>query len=71
MKKVRFPGMDMPLMLFTLMSIMFYYRAYVENLKKYWLGCGIFFGLALLTKGPMALFIPLAILLHLLWTRKW
>ena len=70
MKKVRFPGMDMPLMLFTLASIMFYYRAYVENLKKYWLGCGVFFGLALLTKGPMALFIPLAILLHLLWTKK-
>jgi len=70
MKKVRFPGMDMPLMLFTLVSIMFYYRAYAENLKKYWLGCGIFFGLALLTKGPMAFFIPLAILLHLLWTRK-
>ena len=70
MKKVRFPGMDMPLMLFTLVSIMFYYKAYVDNLKKYWIGCGVFFGLAMLTKGPMALFIPLAILIHLGWTKK-
>lgn len=36
----------------------------------WWLGAGIFFGLALLTKGPPALLLPMTIGLHLLLTGK-
>jgi 4-amino-4-deoxy-L-arabinose transferase-like glycosyltransferase len=62
-KKSRFPNLDLPLMLFTLVSLRFYF-------KKSWLLCGVFFGLALLTKGPMGLFIPIIIFLHLIFTKN-
>mgnify|MGYP003974948359 CR=1 FL=1 len=62
-KKSRFPNMDLPLMLFTLVSLRFYF-------KKSWLLCGVFFGLALLTKGPMGLFIPIIIFIHIFLTKN-
>jgi 4-amino-4-deoxy-L-arabinose transferase-like glycosyltransferase len=62
-KKSRFPNLDLPLMLFVLLSLKYYF-------KKAWYLCGIFFGLSLLTKGPIGLFIPLIILSHLIMTKK-
>ena len=32
---------------------------------------GIFFGFSLLTKGPMAVFIPITILFHIAWSKEW
>lgn len=69
-KKTRFPNMDLPLMLFIFLSLICAYQAIVENQKKYWPICGVFFGLALLTKGPVALSIPLALFIFLIVIKK-
>ncbi len=70
MKKVRFPNFDILLMFFILVSLYFYARAVFENNKKSWFFCGAFFGLAMLTKGPMAIFVPLTIFSHLIVTKN-
>ena len=67
-KKSRFPNLDTPLMFFTLTSLYYYWRALGD--KRYWLISGLFFGLALLTKGPIGFFIPLIMILHILVTRR-
>jgi 4-amino-4-deoxy-L-arabinose transferase-like glycosyltransferase len=69
-KKSRFPNLDTPLMLFILLSILSYYRAFVSGKSIGWILSGIFFGFALLCKGPPAFAIPLAILLHLGLTKN-
>ncbi len=69
-KKTRFPSLDGPLMLFVFLSLYFYFEAYKKNKSSSWLLCGVFFGLSLLTKGPMAGLIPLAILVHLAFTKS-
>lgn len=69
-KKTRFPSLDGPLMLFVFMSLFFYFDAFKKNKKHSWVLTGLFFGLALLTKGPMAGLIPLAIIMHLLFAKK-
>lgn len=67
-KKSRFPNLDLPLMLFIFTSLYFYWKAFSENLNRDWILSGLFFGLALLTKGPMAVFVPLTLLVHLATT---
>ncbi len=64
-KKVRFPNTDIALMLFALLG----YWAFLKTRedRKWWYLNGLFFGLALLTKGPLAFLIPAAQLLSLLW----
>ena len=69
-KKSRFPNLDLPLMLTTLASLKFYYNAYKHNLKKDWIFCGLFFGLGLLVKGPVGVFVPMVILFHLVVTKN-
>jgi 4-amino-4-deoxy-L-arabinose transferase-like glycosyltransferase len=70
MKKLRFPNMDIPLMLSIYLSLICYYIFLIKNKNKYWLGCGLFFGCSLLIKGPIGLFIPIIIVLHLFFTRN-
>lgn len=69
-KKTRFPNLDIPLMFFMLCSFKAYFYALKSNNNKNWSISGIFFGFALLTKPPIALFIPFIILVHLLTNRK-
>ena len=67
-KKSRFVNLDIPLMFFTSAALFFYWRAFTSN--RHYYGYGIFFGLSLLTKGPMGLFIPMITTTHLLLTGK-
>lgn len=69
-KKARFPNLDLPLCFFMLGSLIFYLKAFVQRRGRFWAGAGIFFGLALLTKGPPALALPLTYLVHLALTKK-
>jgi len=68
-KKVRFPNIDLPLMLFFFVSFCFFYMAITKN-KKNWYGCGLFFGLSLLCKGPVALLIPTCVLISLALSKR-
>jgi 4-amino-4-deoxy-L-arabinose transferase-like glycosyltransferase len=70
MKKLRFPNMDIPLMLSIYLSIICYYLYLIKNKTKYWIGCGLFFGCSVLIKGPIGFFIPIIILLHLFFTKR-
>lgn len=70
LKHSRHPNFDMPLMMVSFLSISFYLEAFETHLKRHWYLCGIFFGLAMLFKGPMAVFIPLTILFHLFSSKK-
>ena len=63
-KKTRFPNLDVPLMCFMLLALFSYYRASLEGKWRQWLCCGFFFGLCLLTKGPLAFFVPIIIFVH-------
>ncbi len=67
-KKSRFPNLDTPLMFFTLTSLYYYFRALGD--KRYWILSGLFFGLSLLTKGPMGFFIPIIMSVHILVTKR-
>jgi 4-amino-4-deoxy-L-arabinose transferase-like glycosyltransferase len=67
-KKVRFPNTDISLMLFCLLG--FYFFLKTKEHKKWWYLNGVFFGLALLTKGPLAFLIPLAQLISLFWNTR-
>ena len=69
-KKSRFPNLDSPLMLTTLLAIYFYTRFLVEKNVTYWFPVGISFGLALLIKGPSGLFPCFVIAAHALATRN-
>lgn len=66
----RHPNFDMPLMLTCFLSINFYIQAIELNSKRDWFLSGIFFGLAMLFKGPMAVFVPVTIFVHLIVTKK-
>jgi len=72
LKKVRFPNLDIPLTFFSSLSLYFYYHALNFRIKafRFWILSGVFFGFALLCKGPPALFVPLTIFLHLAFTQK-
>ena len=69
-KKLRFPNMDLPLCFFMLTSLIFYIKAFTQRRNIFWILSGIFFGLALLAKGPPALALPLTFLIHLALTRR-
>ena len=69
-KKSRFPNMDFPLMFFILCGLIFYFNA-LKGKKYSWYICGIFWGLSLLIKGPMAVLLPLSIFIHIIFTKKW
>jgi 4-amino-4-deoxy-L-arabinose transferase-like glycosyltransferase len=66
----RHPNFDMALMLTCFLSINFYIQAIEYNLKRDWYLTGIFFGLAMLFKGPMAIFIPATIFVHFVTTKR-
>lgn len=70
MKKTRFPGLDVPLMLSFAVSLGSYYLAVFKGHKKLWIVCGVFAGLGLLIKGFPALLIALIIFLHLIFTKR-
>lgn len=53
-KKVRFPGLDIPLALFYLASFFNFKDALKSNHLKDWTLAGLFFGLCFLIKGPPA-----------------
>ena len=66
----RHPNFDMPLMFACVLSISFFINAMETNRKKDWYLSGVFFGLAMLFKGPMAIFIPLTMIVHLIVSKK-
>ena len=70
LKKARFPNIDIPLMLWTSLALIESYRAIVLNKVNRWWSCGFFFGLALLSKGPLAGQIVLSIAVFLIWEKK-
>ncbi len=70
MKKARIPLMEVPIILFSLVSLLFYYKAFLKNRWRDWLASGLFFGLALLMKGVPALFIPLGTFIHICITKR-
>jgi hypothetical protein len=57
-------------MLFCFLSINFYLKAIANNRKQDWYLTGLFFGLAMLLKGPMAIFVPITIIIHLFVTKR-
>ena len=63
-KKSRFVNLDIPLMFFMTASLFFYWRAISGHLRHYFT-YGIFFGLSLLTKGPIGLLLPMITTTHL------
>jgi len=69
LKQSRFPNQDVPLMLFNALSVYSFYYFYETRKKIYFISSGIFFGLAMLTKGPLAVFAPLSIFLFLVIKR--
>ena len=70
-KKARIPLIETPLMFFSLISILFYYQAYLYNKWRDWLSSGIFFGLAMLVKGVPSFYILISIFLHTLFTKNY
>jgi hypothetical protein len=66
----RHPNFDIPLMLMSFLAMNFYIEALEFQKKKSWFFVGAFFGLAMLFKGPMAIFIPTSILMHLIITKR-
>jgi 4-amino-4-deoxy-L-arabinose transferase-like glycosyltransferase len=66
----RHPNFDMPLMFSCFMAMSFYIKALEVSKKRYWYYSGVFFGLAMLFKGPMAVFIPLTMIIHLVISKK-
>ena len=62
-KSSRFPNLDIPLMFFFSCSLYFYYRGFLGKFFNFF-PCGFFFGLSLLTKGPVGLLIPVIITVH-------
>jgi 4-amino-4-deoxy-L-arabinose transferase-like glycosyltransferase len=71
MKKIRFPGLDLPLMFFGLLCVYYLDRGARKNRGVDWTWAGIFFGLSMLCKGPMAFYLPLGFLLYAISTKQW
>jgi len=67
-KKVRFPNIDIPLMLFLFVAFLLFLKAREKD--KFWYLNGVVFGLALLTKGPLGFLIPICQLCSLLWLKE-
>lgn len=69
-KRSRSPMLEIPLMLFALLSLMSYFKAFLHNRIKDYFLAGFFWGCALLIKGHAAFFIALAIFFHLIITKE-
>lgn len=70
LKKTRFPNLDIALMLAIFLSISYYWKAFCYNKRSDWLLCGFFFGISALVKGPMCVWIPAIIIVHLAFEKK-
>lgn len=71
MKKARFPNIDFPLSLCLLICFYFYLKSFKEEKSiKNWLLVGLFFGFALLIKGPVAFVVGMVIFAHLFLIKK-
>lgn len=70
-RKCRYPLLETPLLLFSTLSFLSYYRAFLWNKSRDYFWAGLFWGLALLMKGHAAFFIPAGIGLHLLITQHY
>lgn len=71
MKKTRFPGLDTPMMFFSFASLILFYQYYKSRKIIYSLSSGVLWGFALLSKGPIALFVPLSAIIFILIKREW
>ena len=56
----RHPNLDVPLAVFSVLALHAIWRASTQRSRRDWLWAGMWFGLALWTKGYAALFLPLA-----------
>jgi len=70
LKQARYPNLDIPLTYFILMALFKYFDIVAEKKKSDWLLVGFWWGLALLTKGPIAFVVPIVILVHLVSSKK-
>lgn len=69
-KKVRFPNLDIALMLSMFQAFLFYRLSHRTGKKRYLYLTGLFFGISLLIKGPVGLLIPLGIVIDLIVQKK-
>lgn len=69
-RKCRYPLLETPLLLFSTLTLITYYKAFLFSKTRYFLLAGVFWGCALLMKGHAAFFIPLTIFLHLILTKN-
>ena len=69
-RKCRYPLLETPLLLFSTLCFLSYYKAFLWNKGKDYFLAGLFWGCALLMKGHAAFFIPAGIGLHLLLTQN-
>ncbi len=61
---------DTPLLLFWILTSLFFFKAVIENRKKDWILTGVFAGLGFLSKYSMVFFLPVALIYLLLFERK-
>ncbi len=70
LKHARSPNFDNPLALTVFVSLYFYGLGVSQSKLHYWLISGLFFGLSMLLKGPMAVFIPMTMIIHLVVSKN-
>ena len=61
---------DTPLLLFWILTTLFFYKAIKENNKKDWIFTGIFGGLGFLSKYSMVFFFPMALVFLIIFERQ-
>ena len=69
-KKTRVPGLDTPLMFFCLLCAWLTFCYLEEKRLKWAISAGLAWGCALLTKGPIAFFVPCGVLFYLAISRQ-
>ena len=69
-KKVRFPNLDIALMLTFFLAFVCYQVQLKSNEKKYYYLAGLMFGFSMLIKGPVAVLIPIAVVIDLLIQKR-
>lgn len=69
-KKMRFPGLDLPLMFFSFAAFFYLQKALKESKNIYFYIGGLFWGGALLSKMPIAFFIPLGFFVYFITEKK-
>lgn len=70
LKHSRSPNFDTPLALTVFISLYFYVKGVVGRKLFDWMFSGLFLGLSMLLKGPMAIFIPMTMIIHFIFSKN-